>query len=139
MARRSVFVYTIYRGINMYIHFNGNPCGKNIGDCVIRAISIVTGMSRHKVYAGLCLFGYPCTVWGNSNSIWGDFLQYLGFKMHRIHKNTRYTVADFAGEHPTGRYILGTGEHAVAVVDGDIIDSWDSSQEIPIYYFTKER
>ena len=59
--------------------------------------------------------------------------------MHRIHINTRYTVADFAAGHPTGRYILGTGEHAVAVVDGDIIDSWDSSQEIPIYYFTKER
>ena len=97
MARRSVFVYTIYRGINMYIHFNGNPCGKNTGDCVIRAISIVTGMSRHKVYAGLCLFGYPCTIWGNSNSIWGDFLQYLGFKRHRIHTNSRYTVADFAG------------------------------------------
>lgn len=49
----------------MYIHFNGNPCGKNIGDCVIRAISIVTGYDRHKVYAGLCLFGFPCTIWGN--------------------------------------------------------------------------
>ena len=94
MARRSVFVYTIYRGINMYIHFNGNPCGKNIGDCVIRAISIVTGYSRHKVYAGLCLFGFPCTIWGNSNAVWADYLQYLGFKRYTVYG--KISVGEFA-------------------------------------------
>lgn len=121
----------------MYIHYNGNPCGLNIGDCVIRAISIVTGFSRHKVYAGLCLAGYDCTIWGNNNSVWRSYLQSLGYVKHAISR--KCTVADFAGEHLTGRYILGTGAHAVAVVDGDIIDSWDSSQEIPLYYFVKER
>jgi hypothetical protein len=49
------------------------------------------------------------------------------------------TVAEFSDRHPHGRYIIGTGNHAVAVVDGDIIDSWDSSQEIVQYYFVKER
>ena len=49
-----------------------------------------------------------------------------------------YTISDFAADHPSGSYIIGTGEHAVAVVDGNIIDSWDSSKEIPLYYFTKE-
>lgn len=121
----------------MYIHFNGNPCGLNIGDCVIRAISIVTGFSRHKVYAGLCLAGYDCTIWGNSNSVWADYLKGLGFKRYMV--TGRMTVAEFADRHPHGRYIIGTGSHAVAVVDGDIIDSWDSSQEIPLYYFVKER
>ena len=120
----------------MYIHFNGNPCSKNIGDCVIRAISIVTGYSRHKVYAGLCLQGFPCTVWGNSNDIWADYLLYLGFTRHRVSR--RMTVSEFAEQHPTGRYVLGTGSHAVAVVDGNIIDSWYSGNEIPLYYFTKE-
>jgi len=122
----------------MYIKFNGNPCGLSIGDCVIRAISIVTGQSRHKVYAGLCLFGYPCTVWGNSNTIWSDYLLYLGFTRNNIYSNTRYTVSDFAKGHPKGRYILGTGNHAVAVIDGNWIDSWNSKDEIVQYYFTKE-
>lgn len=122
----------------MYIHFNGNPCGINIGDCVIRAISIVTGMSRHRVYAGLCLQGFPCTEWGNINSVWADYLKQIGYRQYTITANTPYTVADFATDHPSGAYILGTGEHAVAVVDGNIIDSWDSSQEKPLYYFTKE-
>lgn len=121
----------------MYIHFNGNPCGLSIGDCVIRAISIVTGMDRHKVYAGLCVFGYPCTIWGNSNRIWADFLQSLGYSYHRI--TIHQTVEEFAEDHPLGRYVLGTGSHAVAVVDGDVVDSWDSSQQIPIYYYTKEQ
>ena len=133
-----VFLYTEIRGIDMYVHYNGNPCGINTGDCVIRAISIVTGMRPKKVYAGLCLFGYPCTIWGNVNSIWADFLQSIGYKRHTITANHRYTVADFAADHPHGRFILGTGSHAVAVVDGDIIDSWNSSNEKPLYYFMKE-
>lgn len=121
----------------MFVQFNGNPCGKNIGDCVIRAISIVTGYSRHKVYAGLCLFGYPCTIWGNNNSVWSDYLLHLGFRRYTISASDKYTVADFAENHPHGKYILGTGNHAVAVIDGNIVDSWDSSGLIPLYYFKK--
>lgn len=121
----------------MYIHYNGNPCGRNIGDCVIRAISIVTGYSRHKVYAGLCVQGFPCTIWGNLNEIWSDYLLYLGFTRHRIRE--KQTVAEFAKNHPKGRYIIGTGSHAVAVVSGNIIDSWNSSSETARYYFVKER
>lgn len=123
----------------MYIHFNGNPCGLSIGDCVIRAISIVTGYSRYKVYAGLCLQGFPCTAWGNSNAIWANYLHYLGYKRFMVSSNTEYTVADFARDHQNGRYVLGTGSHAVAVINGDWVDSWDSGQEIVQYYFTKER
>lgn len=121
----------------MYIHFNGNPCGKNIEDCVIRAISIVTGFSRHKVYAGLCLQGFPCTIWGNSNAVWADYLRNLGFKRYTVYG--RQTVGEFAERHKSGRYVLGTGTHAVACVDGDIIDSWYSLNETVSYYFVKER
>lgn len=121
----------------MYVKFNGNPCGKNIGDCVIRAISIVTGMSRHKVYAGLCLQGYPCTIWGNFNSVWADYLLYLGFKRYTVYGEQ--TVSEFADNHPHGKYIIGTGSHAVAILNGCIVDSWFSGDEQARYYFTKER
>ena len=120
----------------MYIHYNGNPCGRNTGDCVIRAISIATGMSRHQVYAGLCLQGFPCTIWGNNNEIWSEYLQSLGYKQHEIER--RQTVAQFAADHPDGRYIIGTGKHAVCVINGNIIDSWDSSNQKVSYYFSKE-
>lgn len=39
----------------MIIQYNPNPNGKFIGDCVIRAITAVTGKAWHEVYVGLCL------------------------------------------------------------------------------------
>jgi hypothetical protein len=40
-------------------------------------------------------------------------------------------------EHSSGTYIAATGRHAVAVVDGNWYDSWDSAGEVPIYYYQK--
>lgn len=136
--REGTFFVIVKVGDKMYIKFNGNPCGQSTGDCVIRAISIVTELNRHKVYAGLCVTGYPCTIWGNSNTVWAEYLRHLGYTRHSIGRDDDYTVADFAAEHPHGRYVIGTGNHAVAVVDGNIVDSWNSSKEIPRYYFVKE-
>ena len=75
--------------------------------------------------------------WGDFNYVWSAYLEYLGFERYKLPSNPTYSVADFASDHPSGTYILGTGSHAVAVVDGNIIDSWDSSGEIPKYYFRK--
>lgn len=122
----------------MFVQFNGNPCGRNTGDCVVRAISIVTGMPWEKVYAGLCVEGFAKCTWGNSNDVWADYLLHLGFTQHKVQGKSKYTIADFAEEHKTGEYVVGTGNHAVAVVDGNIIDSWDSSREIPAYYFARK-
>lgn len=36
-----------------------------------------------------------------------------------------------------GRYLLALDQHVVAVVDGDYYDTWDSGNEIPIYYWMK--
>lgn len=123
----------------MYVHYNENPCGIETIDCVIRAISVATGIPWRKVYAGLCVQGYLGCTWGNVNRIWSDYLKYLGFTKHRIHQNGSYTVSDFAKDHPHGAYILGTGEHAVGVVDGIYYDVFDSGAERPLYYFTRER
>lgn len=75
--------------------------------------------------------------WGNFNDIWSEYLQYLGFDRFEMPFGTRCTVEQFAEDHQHGAYVLGTGKHAVAVVDGDVIDSWDSTQEIVRYYFKK--
>lgn len=126
------------KGDSMYIHFNGNPCGKSNGDCVIRAISIATGKSWYQIYAGLCVQGRFSCGWGNFNEVWSDYLMHLGYSRHGLPWNPDYTVADFAADHPHGTFVIGTGEHAVAVVNGNVIDSWDSRRQIPRYYFVKE-
>jgi hypothetical protein len=37
-----------------------------------------------------------------------------------------------------GVYVIGTGSHAVCVIDGDWYDSWDSGGEVCSYYWKKE-
>jgi hypothetical protein len=45
------------------------------------------------------------------------------------------TISEFARLYPKGIYIIGTGNHAVAVIDGDYYDSWDSGDEIPSFFW----
>jgi hypothetical protein len=121
----------------MYKQFNGNPCGITTGDCVIRAISIAENMPWRHVFLWLCVEGYSDCTFGDVNKTWESYLKYLGYRRHELPNVVGYTVSKFADEHKDGTFIIGTGTHAVAVVNGDIIDSWDSSNEIPLYYFTK--
>jgi len=124
----------------MYIYLNPNPQELKTYDCVIRAISIATDKSWYEVYVGVCLKGLELSMMPSTNGVWGEYLKDLGFTRHIIPDTcpTCYTIKDFCGEHFKGTYILGTGTHAVAVIDGDYYDAWDSGNEIPIYYFSKE-
>lgn len=75
--------------------------------------------------------------WGDSNAVWGTYLHSLGYHQDIIPDafERRYTIANFASEHNEGTFLVATGKHLVCVQDGTIFDSWDSSDEIPAYYF----
>lgn len=122
-----------------YINYNPNPMGLSVGDCTIRAISKVTNKSWKTTYLNLVLQGYKMYDMPSANRVWGEYLREIGYVRRFIPDTCPncYTVRDFCMEHPIGRYILGTGEHVVAVVDGYYYDSWDSGNEIPIYYFER--
>lgn len=125
----------------MYVFYCNNPAGNaRAGDCVIRAICKLTGDTWEKVYTELSVEGYELRDWGNANHVWDIYLRKQGFKRYICPNDCPfcYSINDFANEHPKGSYIVATGTHAVAVVDGDYYDSWDSGSEIPIYYYTKE-
>ena len=122
-----------------YIYYNPNPTGLSVGDCTIRAISKITNTSWEITYLNLILQGYKMYDMPSANRVWGEYLRENGY-IRRIIPDTCpncYTVRDFCVDHPVGRYILGTGEHVVAVVDGNYYDSWNSGNEIPIYYFER--
>ena len=125
----------------MYVKFCNNPRNNyRAGDCVIRAISAATGDTWEKIYTDLSAEGYYVGEWGNSNGVWDNYLRRRGYKRSICPNDCPYcySVADFAREHQKGTYILGPGRHAVTVIDGNYLDSWDSGAEIPIYYYTKE-
>lgn len=124
----------------MFVKFNKNPLGKNVGDCVVRAVSKVLDTDWNTAYIMMCLQGYMMKDLPASDAVWGEFLLSKGFEREIIPNTCPYcyTIGDFAADHPEGRYVLGTGRHAAAIVDGVIYDSWDSSNEVPIFYYYKE-
>lgn len=125
----------------MYVYFNPNPKNKLVGDCVIRAISKVTGLSWDETYLSVCMCGYDSKDMPSSNDVWGSFLISKGFKRYLLPDTCPYcyTVKDFCDNHPVGVFLLATGSHVVAVEDGDYYDAWDSGNEVPMYYWELER
>ncbi|MBR0092838.1 MAG: hypothetical protein IJP92_14190 [Lachnospiraceae bacterium] len=45
-----------------------------------------------------------------------------------------YTVERFCEEYPEGTYLVATGTHVVAVVDGNYYDAWNSGKEQITHY-----
>lgn len=124
----------------MFIYTNPNPIDKKTGDCVIRAIAIATNSTWEEAYMDLCMEGLLMADLPNSNAVWSSYLRKHGYKRSVIPNTCPdcYTVEDFAEDHPFGTYVLCSGTHTVTVVSGNILDAWNSSQEIPTFYFYKE-
>lgn len=94
----------------MFIQYNENPRDNfRAGDCVVRAISVVTGESWEKIYVELCAEGYFMGDWGNNNAVWDAYLRRRGFKRYICPNDCSYcySVADFANEHPEDSYERG--------------------------------
>lgn len=123
----------------MYRQYNPNPHGARVGDCTVRAITCATDQTWDETYIYLCLYGLITGDMPSANSVWGAYLKEKGFhrKVIPCHYPECYTVRTFTKEHPKGTYILALNGHVVAVKDGWYYDSWDSGDEIPIYYWTK--
>lgn len=123
-----------------FIYYNPNPDNKLSGDCVIRAISKVLDTDWETTYTAVCLQGFAMHEMPSTNRVWGSYLTKKGYSRTAIPDECPdcYTVCDFCNDHPSGEFILGTGDHVVAVIDGSYYDTWDSGNEIPIYFFRKE-
>ena len=123
----------------MYSYYNANPYKIRVGDCVIRAISKALNQSWEDTYIDLTIQGYLMGDLLSSNAVWGAYLKSKGFIRDIVSNDCPecYTIEDFCSERPKGTYIIGTGTHAVAVEDGCVFDTWNSSGEVPIYFYYK--
>lgn len=121
----------------MWHSHNENPKNLKVGDCVVRAISTALDQSWEQTYIGLCLQGFEDSDLPSSNAVWSRYLKRRGWQRHTIEEDC--TIQEFCEKHPHGVYVVGTGSHAVAVVDGSLIDSWNSLGEYALYYFTKRK
>ena len=124
----------------MWIYANPNPLGKQAPDCVVRAISIAYGMGWYETYDALCRVGRRECDMPSADIVWGLYLRSRGAKQFLLPENCTacVTIRAFCKMYPVGCYIIGTGSHAVAVIDGNYYDSWDSGSEVPSFFWRIE-
>ena len=122
----------------MWKYFNPNPAGRKVGDCSVRAVAAALGVSWEDAYSMITANGFQVGDMPSSDSVWGSVLRQHGFYRYAIPNKCPdcYTAEDFAADHQKGVYVLGFGGHVATVIDGVLYDSWDSSNEIPIYFWT---
>lgn len=123
----------------MWREYNPNPCGRHVGDCAIRAIAMALSLSWEEAYNLVTDAGRKMCDMPSSDSVWGAVLRMHGY--HRVIIPNAvpmdYTAKEFCRDHPKGTYVLGFGGHVAAVKNGILYDSWNSSAEIPQYYWER--
>ena len=124
----------------MWQYFNPNPTGNRVGDCAVRAVSKALDLEWDKAYTGLALTGYALGDMPSSNAVWGSYLRSRGFKREQIPDvyPEKYTALQFCQDHPEGVFVLVFSGHVATVENGILYDSFDSSLELPLYYYAKE-
>lgn len=123
-----------------FIEWNPNPVGRRVGDCAVRAISKALGVDWETAYVMVASNGFSMGDMPSSDSVWGATLRQHGFYRMSIPDTCPdcYSVTDFCNDNPKGTFVLGFGGHVATVVDGDLFDSWDSSNEIPQFVWYRK-
>lgn len=121
----------------MYQYYNPNPSNQHVGDCAVRAIAKATDSDWESVYIGLTMEGLHLYDMPASAYVIGMYLHKKGFEHQMIPSicPACTTIEKFAEEHPRGTYIAVTEGHMTAIQDGDYFDTWDSGQEIILYFY----
>lgn len=125
----------------MWIQYNPNPTGRYVGDCAVRAVSKALGVDWETSFSMLSHNALQMGDMPSADAVWGSVLRQNGFYRMVIPNLCPecYTAREFCNDNPNGIFVLGFGGHVATVVDGDLFDSWDSSEEIPVYvWYRKE-
>lgn len=123
----------------MWIEFNNNPVGRAVEDCTVRALSVALNISWDDAHMELSEASRQMGDMMHSTSVLSALLRKNGFTRHAISNVCPdcYTIEDFAYDHPKGTFVVGTGSHVVTIKDGNIWDSWNSSLEVPQFYWKR--
>ena len=125
-----------------YVFYNPNPFKRqSSGDCTVRALSLALGWNGdwEKTYTALCVKGLQFGEMPSANDIFSSILLENGYKEHSLMSRCKdcYNLIHFCQDHPSGEFVVCTGNHTVYCRNGSYYDSWDSGDVIPIYYFEK--
>ena len=120
-------------------YYNANANGKNHPDCTRRSISLAYGRPYEQVALDSRRIASRMGMTYQDDLVMHRLLKQYGYEWQERYKALGFTsmptVAEFAEEYSVGTYVVhcvnpknpkSTTQHAVAVIDGTIYDSWDS-------------
>ena len=129
-----------------FTYYDANPKGKKTGDCVIRALSTAMYKSWDEVLTDLYKYALKYKQMLDCPQLYEKYLKdngWIKLKQPRKIDNTKYTGKEFCQELQEGccfNYDNGVsvketdniiahigGHHIVAIIDGTIRDTWNSS------------
>lgn len=124
----------------MWKEYNPNPTARRVGDCAVRAIAKALGLDWEQAFALVAANAFAMGDMPSADSVWGSTLRQHGFYRAAIPNTCPdcYTAEQFCQDNPRGTFVLGFGGHVATVQDGVLYDSWDSSNEIPIYFWYRK-
>ena len=117
-----------------YKHYqpNKNDIKDTTGDCVVRALTKVTGKDWLQVFDELVPIARRIQCMQNDKKCYQEYLKQQGFTYHGVSNKkgtTRPTVSSFARKHKQGTFLARVAGHVVAVVDGHFYDTWDCGEK----------
>lgn len=123
--------------MSSWIRFNPNPVNARVEDCAQRAIAAALDVDWDTASDLIYEMAKGMGTTTNDDAAWGAVLRRAGFVRAVIPNRCPdcYTVADFCRDHPRGVYVLKLSGHVATVIDGHVYDTWNSSGEIPTYYW----
>jgi hypothetical protein len=123
-----------------YIEYNPNPVARSVGDCAVRAIAKALDMGWEGAYIALVINGLSMGNVMDAKEVVSATLRQHGFNRTAVPDTCPdcYTAEEFCEDHPRGLYVLAFGSHIATVIDGNLYDAWDSSKEIPMYYWYRK-
>ncbi len=117
----------------VYEFKNPHPDNKSVGDCVVRAFTITQETDYLEVRRELNRLNREWNLDGyKKRKFLKKYYKEKGYERISINEQGKpklrgYEVAEF---HPKGTYILNMRKHLVAMIDGVIYDTWNSSNEV---------
>lgn len=124
----------------MWEYYNPNPVAAREEDCAVRAVSAALGVSWDKAFDMIAHNAKQMGAMMHRDAAWGSVLRQHGFRKKIIPNVCPdcFTAEDFCRLNPRGIFVLGFGTHTACVIDGVLLDTWRSSDEIPIYVWYRK-
>lgn len=127
----------------MFLRENVNPKGWKCGDCVVRALTKLSGQDWNTTFRQLCEIGDKKCRMPNDEKVFIKWLQdngYVEYKPYRVNGNqvdVKTLILYLDEKYKHYKVAISTRKHLTCAIDGTVYDSWDVSRQRAGYYWLK--